>query len=105
MSWKAVEMQVALPRTHEVGQLQDQMQQRGQLLQDQLAQSQLRQEQLNRKTVIQTNEKDDVKLSADDQEGSNHNQDSHNQQEKNPSNKKNVTVKHPYLGQVIDYSG
>ncbi|MFD2704782.1 hypothetical protein [Salibacterium lacus] len=37
MSWKAVELQVALPRTQDAGKLQEQLQQRGQAAQDRMA--------------------------------------------------------------------
>ena len=40
MGWKAVELQVALPRTQDVGKLQEQLQQRAQETQDRLADAQ-----------------------------------------------------------------
>ncbi|GEL75851.1 hypothetical protein [Tenuibacillus multivorans] len=102
MSWKAVELQVALPRTQDASQLQDQMNQRGQLTQEQLAQSQIKQAELKRKRVLETKNKDKIRHDEDSDHGSN--------QESFTSNKKNQpedepSEKHPYLGKIIDYSG
>lgn len=51
MSWKAVEMQVALPRVQDASKIQEQIQQRGQFIQDTLAAKQLIQDELRRKNV------------------------------------------------------
>lgn len=104
MSWKAVELQVALPRTHDVGQLQEQMQQRGQLVQDQLQQAQLREQLLNRTSVKKMNEKDDLKL-TDQEEGNTANDDRQESKQYEKHDEQKESVKHPFLGKFIDYSG
>ncbi|PKR78647.1 hypothetical protein CEY16_02505 [Halalkalibacillus sediminis] len=100
MSWKGVEMQVALPRTQDAGQLQDQLQQRGQLTQDQLAQAQLKQLEAKRKSVLETNEKDDVNIH--EEEGKETLETSQN---KRKTKEEEEIVDHPFLGKHIDYSG
>lgn len=51
MSLKAIEMQVALPRTHDAGKLLEQMQQRGQLQHD-LASESVKREEEKRKIQL-----------------------------------------------------
>lgn len=103
MSWKAVELQVALPRTHNAGQLQEQMQQRGQLVQDHLAHHQLKEQQLNRTTITKSKEKDFVRFRTNDEKENKNNRES--SYKKKNKKKKETTIKHPYLGKKIDYSG
>lgn len=98
MSWKAVEMQVALPRTHDAGRIQEQIQQRGQFMQDVITADHLQKEELKRKTVNELHQK--VKLSNQKQSKNLHNK---NSKEKN--NQKNQEIDHPYLGNNIDING
>gem|GEM_PF-3942154 len=55
MSWKAVDMQVALPRTQDARQLQEQRSKQHQRFQESLAHTQLKQEVINRKPVNSMN--------------------------------------------------
>lgn len=55
MSWKAVDMQVALPRTQDASQLQEQRSKQHQRFQESLAHTQLKQEVINRKPVNSMN--------------------------------------------------
>ncbi|RPF55969.1 hypothetical protein [Aquisalibacillus elongatus] len=102
MSWKGVELQVALPRTQDAGQLQEQMNQRGQLSQDQMAQIQMKNAELKRKKVLEAKEEEKVRNEEDesssDQQHSISNSDS-------DIEKSYPSEKHPYLGNIIDYSG
>lgn len=54
MSWKSIEMQIALPRTQDAGKIQEQMEQRGKLVQESLAINQTTTEELKRTTVTNT---------------------------------------------------
>ncbi|MBM7572049.1 hypothetical protein [Aquibacillus albus] len=100
MSWKSIEMQVAIPRTQEAGKIQDQLQQRGQLVQDALTSSQLATEEQKRKKVNEYDQKDNV-------------QNKQKQKEKvdpNTIRKSNQALthldpNHPYLGKKIDLNG
>lgn len=100
MSWKAVELQVALPRTQDVGKLQDQMQQRGNQMQQSLAQSQLQSDQLKRKQVGKQEQKDDVNVKDEDENLNQPHVVQHRKEEE-----KSQKIIHPYLGNQIDYSG
>jgi len=55
VSWKAVDMQVALPRTQDARQLQEQRSKQHQRFQESLAHTQLKQEVINRKPVNSMN--------------------------------------------------
>lgn len=104
MSWKAVEMQIALPRTHDAGKLQDQMQQRGQQAQYSLAQSQLETDKLKRKQVTKEEQKDKVDI-KDERENSNYTSSEKEKKKDSPGDTSAINVNHPYLGKQVDFSG
>lgn len=104
MSLKAIEMQIALPRTQDAGKIQEQLQQRGQHLQEHAAKSVTKEDELKRKTVIKKNQKQEARLNKDDG-SSNHNQEQSNPDKKKNSENHNKQQNHPYKGKVIDYSG
>lgn len=94
-------MQIALPRTQDAGKIQEQMQQKGQNIQDMLAQTQLVQEELKRKKINEANHKDKAMIRKDEQSG----------QKKptknlsyNKSKKDIKSLSHPYLGKNIDFT-
>jgi hypothetical protein len=102
MSLKAIEMQIALPRTHDAGKIQEQLQQRGQHLQEHAAQSVAKEDDLKRKTVMKNNQKQEARLN---QEGG---QPGHQHQNGRGDQKNDdlpAQPHHPYKGKVIDYSG
>ncbi|GAA0461458.1 hypothetical protein [Alkalibacillus silvisoli] len=104
MSWKAVEMQVALPRTQDAGQLQDQLQQRGQIMQDNIAQQQLRELERKRKSVLESEHAESVHNEGDEQHEES---DSYSDEEHQRSEQKNgekYRIPHPYLGNRVDFS-
>ncbi|MBY0120668.1 hypothetical protein [Bacillus sp. S/N-304-OC-R1] len=103
MSLKSIEMQVALPRTLEVGKIQEQLQQRGQNINDFATERTHKEEKLQRETVIKNEQKANVKLSQDERNGSSR-EDRENNQKKN-NRKSAESERHPYKGSVIDYSG
>lgn len=103
MSLKAIEMQIALPRTQDAGKIQEQLQQRGQHLQEHAAQSVTKEDELKRKTVIKNNQKQEAHLNKDDgSSNQNQEQSRHNKQKNNDNH---IQQHHPYKGKVIDYSG
>ncbi|MET3682163.1 maltoporin [Alkalibacillus flavidus] len=104
MSWKAVELQVALPRTQDAGQLQDQLQQRAQIMQDVLSQEQLRELERRRKAVLEANEA--VRASnEDDEESQNDGQQEQGQGQQSKQQAPKQSIPHPYLGGRVDFSG
>ncbi|QDP40201.1 hypothetical protein [Radiobacillus deserti] len=99
MSWKSVELQVALPRTQDVGKMQEQMQQRNQVLQESLAQSQSVAEEMKRKKVNDFEQKDKVNLKNQSHSHTKEENSEHHMEEQTPA------VDHPYLGRRIDFNG
>ncbi|WP_449619405.1 hypothetical protein [Robertmurraya sp. Marseille-Q9965] len=100
MSLKAIEMQVALPRTLDAQKLQEQMQQRGQLQTDFATESVKKEEVKKEQTVLKQEQKDITRFQKE------RNRDQHSgergeKRDKNPKQKE----KHPYKGTHVDFSG
>ncbi len=95
MSLKLVELQLALPRTYDIGKIQEQMEQQSQLMQSQLAANIQKQEELQRRRVTANEKSSEMRW----------------KKEKNPplfqKNEKNKERKqnHPYKGTRIDFTG
>lgn len=104
MSWKAVELQVAIPRTQEAGRIQDQMTRQNQQFQETLTMHQLKQEEIKRN---RTNELDQAEKSVihDEDDGQQGQNSDHKQSQQKEIKQKQPTVKHPYLGSKIDLNG
>ncbi|WP_035710765.1 hypothetical protein [Salibacterium aidingense] len=103
MSWKAVELQVALPRTQEAGKLQEQLQQRGQAAQDRLAAEQEKNHEKQRTKV--TDKQEAEKNKFNNQEG---NQEKHTPPfltSKVKDTEEREAESHPYKGKSIDITG
>lgn len=99
MSWKSIELQVALPRTQEAGKHQDQLSKQNQRFQESLAQSQLRQEELRRNRTNRF-EKTIHKKVTDDEERDASKEEDKNQDKNQEEVKKKLA--HPYLGRQVD---
>ncbi|KAB2337536.1 hypothetical protein F7731_07980 [Cytobacillus depressus] len=104
MSLKSIEMQVALPRTVEVGKIQEQLQQRGQNIQDFANESTYKEEKKKRDSVIKNEHKANVKFTNEDGSDRSSNYDGNHPPKKKKRNDVNKEM-HPYKGNVIDYSG
>ena len=101
MSLKSIEMQVALPRTLDANKLHDQLQQRGQLINDQANEEVKKEVEKQRNFVVKNESLAHTTL---------HNQKDKHQNDKNEQypdkEKQNVKQEHhPYKGNFIDYSG
>lgn len=101
MSLKSVEMQVALPRTHDAGKIQEQLQQRGQLQNDMAAISAEKEERMKKSGILRQEQKDIARF--------HHNQGGkeENQQKKDDKEKQQQQDKenHPYKGTKLDIRG
>jgi len=100
LSWKAVELQVALPQTQELGKIQDELSKNNQRLQEALATSQLREERLKRKQVKESERSEKSAVRKDDAKEL--------VQENASLNKKRKSeqqMRHPYLGSKFDFNG
>jgi hypothetical protein len=107
MSLKAIEMQVAIPRTQNVGKIQDQLQQRGQVSQDYIASQQSKDDEKKRKQVEETEESERIRLNNDDdgREGSTFQESRKEKHAKKKEEQQQLNyAKHPYKGNYIDYS-
>lgn len=106
MSLKAIEMQVSIPRTPIAGKIQDQLQQRGQVVQDHIGMQQNKEDEKNRKQVLEATETEKNRLSNDDESNSGNNP-KHNNQNKQPKQGKQEfeSAKHPFKGNFVDFSG
>ncbi|MBA2174084.1 hypothetical protein H0266_04125 [Halobacillus locisalis] len=98
MSWKSVEMQVALPRVQDAGKLQEQIAQRNPTLQHFVSQ---KQEQLDRKKRVSVMNSENVEDALVNDEGPSQ---TPSLSEKG-ANVKEETIDHPFLGKRVDYSG
>jgi len=104
MSLKLVELQVALPRTQDLGKMQEHIQQKGQHLQEHLAAAQQKQDIEQRKQVNKYNEAEKNKLQKDDQNPSNGSSYT-KQSRKQKKQSQQVQGHHPYKGNLIDIEG
>ncbi|MBP1949151.1 hypothetical protein J2Z82_002088 [Virgibacillus litoralis] len=102
MSWKSIEMQVALPRTQDAGKLQEQMLKQNQHFQESLAQSQLKEIEQKRKRVQEFESINDVKIKDEEEHGAFNSEEQKTGSEYDPNDE---FAEHPYLGKKIDFSG
>ncbi|WP_428908639.1 hypothetical protein [Niallia sp. Krafla_26] len=103
MSLKSIEMQVAIPRTIEASKLQEQLQQRGQLI-NSLANDVVQKEAEKKRTSVMENEKltqSKLEQSKQEQQGKGFHEHSSKRETKNDQHQ----TTHPYKGTMIDYSG
>lgn len=103
MSLKLVELQVALPRTQDLGKLQEQLQQRGQLVQDNLASAQQK-EDIEKKNQVNKYDKTAKNKLLKDGQNSNGAYDSKKRKKQNKPTHQ-VEAHHPYKGNSIDIEG
>ncbi|MFS1518400.1 hypothetical protein [Bacillus sp. SM2101] len=101
MSLKLVELQVALPRTQDIGKIQEQLEQRGQHMQDQLAIGIQEEEKRKRKQVNSKSKNEKAELTND------HNDKEFQQSTTKKNQEEEITEDehHPYKGNIIDYKG
>lgn len=105
VSLKAIEMQIALPRTQDAGKIQEQLLQKNLIQQDHATHQGRKEVERKQTTVIG----EEQKLPAHfyEKEGS-LDKGPNSQQRKKKENKRKTTVNidpHPYKGNSIDYSG
>lgn len=100
MSLKAIEMQVALPRTLDAQKLQEQMQQRGQLQTDFAAEN-VKKEEIKKEHTVLKQEQKDIARFQKERNQEHHSGDQGNKKDKQHQQKE----KHPYKGTRVDFSG
>lgn len=103
MTLKAIEMQVALPRTFDAGKLAEQVQQKGQIAQSAIADEAIKKQERERKSVTK---KDQMEKSMNSLESnSTPNVIKTGKQTVSAQQQANPLSAHPYKGKSVDYSG
>lgn len=106
MSLKAIEMQIAIPRTPTVGKIQDQLQQRGQVVQDHIGMEQNKADEKKRKQVLKPSKTEKKRLNNNDESSSDNNRKQDNQNQQQLQEKQEIeSAKHPFKGNFVDFSG
>ncbi|WP_163971244.1 hypothetical protein [Oceanobacillus halotolerans] len=95
-------MQVALPRTQDAGKLQENMAKQNQHFQESLAQSQLKQDLNNKKRVTKF---EDITKARIKKEEKRHSSIPDEEQDNQTDQESDQYLKHPFLGNQIDYNG
>ncbi len=98
MGWKSVDMQVAIPRTQDASNLQEQMTKQHQRFQESLAQSQLKEQLQKRKQVNAHNETERLNNTTDEDAS----QEEQQNDENATKDQKQEEANHPYLGKKFD---
>ncbi|MCG3419069.1 hypothetical protein [Oceanobacillus jordanicus] len=98
MSWRSIEMQVALPRTQDAGKMQEQQMKQNQHFQESLAGVQLKQQLEKRKQVTRSETTEKIKK---EDKRTNCSEQNEKEQEQQSINKND----HPFLGKRIDFNG
>ncbi len=101
MSWRSIEMQVALPRTQDAGKMQEQQMKQNQHFQESLAGVQLKQQLEKRKQVNRSENAEKIKREEKRTNSSEPNEKEQEQQELRSISKND----HPFLGKRIDFNG
>jgi hypothetical protein len=101
MSLKLIEMQVALPRMQDASKIQEQLQQRGQMMNDQAARAVQKQEEKDRKSVVKKHSRLEAGWQKERRPDSGGTLPKKAREEGDEA----VNQSHPYKGTSIDYSG
>lgn len=99
MSWKSIEMQVALPRTQDAGKMQEQLMKQNQHFQEGLAQSN-RMQEIEKRHKVQ--DFDEIQLQKDGQQENKGSGQSGNRNNEKESNEVEQAIQHPFLGNNFD---
>ncbi|SHF52197.1 hypothetical protein [Ornithinibacillus halophilus] len=100
MSWKSIEMQVALPRTQDAGKLQEQMSKQNQHFQESLAGLQLKEHEQRRKQVQHFDQVTNLTIKDDE------NKETYKEEKDKERNQQDENeISHPYLGLHFDSKG
>lgn len=102
MSFKSIEMQVALPRTKDAGRIQEQLNQRSMINQSQESVEQKNKTEAERHKPLKMNGSEQRTISSQDENSKNSNNGSGKRRQKEEENEKNSP--HPYKGKHIDIS-
>jgi len=103
LSWKSIDMQVALPRVQDAGKLQEQMMKQNQHFQETLAQSQLQLEEEKKRRV---NAFEHIQAKRAGRDGENADSPTGDRNDDGPQKETaGDEPVHPYLGRHFDFNG
>lgn len=102
MSLKAVELQIAIPKTFDAGKIADQHQQN--TINQQIHANEALKKEIERKQFA-VNETDKMDVVDDEKEGEAQNGQSANQQQKKNKQQLEKKAQHPFKGNFFDFSG
>jgi hypothetical protein len=102
MSLKLIELQIALPRTQDMGRVQEQLNQRSQLQQDLLVNTALQEEEKKRKQVTKNDELEKTLTRNKNTYGQTY---QNNESNDKNENEEEPYEQHPYKGNFIDFVG
>ena len=105
MSLKAIELQVALPRTQDAGKVQEQLQQRSQIGQDLAAREMQKEAEKHEKAVIKNSRKDKLRLKDRQSAMEGQFEPEHHMEAREDGRKDQQPGRHPYKGTAIDFTG
>lgn len=103
MSLKLIELQIALPRTQEAGQIQSQLETRGQHMQEILADAARKENEQKQHQVPRNNKNEGVQLNKEHSSNEYQHQKRKNKTEKELPHEEKEN--HPYKGKSIDFRG
>lgn len=102
MSLKAVELQIAIPKTFDAGKMADNHQQN--VVSQQINANEALKKELERKQ-LSVNESDDLDAINDEENRGQHEGQSNKNSKNNITLNKEKPAKHPFKGNLFDYSG
>lgn len=105
MSLKAIEMQIAIPRTIEASKLYDQQMHRGQLTNEYGNMAMQQEEVKQRTTVVKQEQKDPAQFHHNQENSHERSKQEEMDKQKSKPKKERPIEKHPYKGNFLDYSG
>ena len=104
MSLKAIELQVAIPRTQDAGKLQEQLQQKSQIGHDLAAREMQKEAEKQEKAVTKNERKDKLQFKDTPSERQGQSE-PENRKEKEGKERDMHAGRHPYKGTAIDFTG
>ncbi|HWO77982.1 MAG TPA: hypothetical protein VNM69_19105 [Bacillus sp. (in: firmicutes)] len=102
MDMKSIDLQIAIPRTQDLGKLQSETMQRNLVQHDVNNELILKEERQKQQSVVKQEQKGSVQNNQKESSTQHQQHQSNQQKQKNPSQK--AEMKHPFKGKIIDYS-
>ncbi|SNX73722.1 hypothetical protein SAMN05877753_107191 [Bacillus oleivorans] len=102
LDMKSIDLQIAIPRTQDLGKLQSEAMQRNLVQHDVNNELIHKEDRQKQQTVVKQEQKGSVQNQK--KESSSQDQNQHPKKQKSNNQKEKSQMKHPYKGKIIDYS-